>query len=335
VKKNEKPSFAAILVTQGKFRFYIAALPSETLSKTCFVVTRDEDPDEGFQRRLNPSRAEKIANYIDDNNGSIPTAIVVSAQPEAKLKYYSSTKTIKFDESQTAFLIIDGQHRVFGFKKARTPIRVPVVIYEGLNKQEETKLFLDINTTQEPVPDALIVDVQRLLGNETEKERICGDLFNKFFFDTSSILLGHLDRIGQTKGKISRVTFNRAVSNLLEIEMISSRDTDDKYKIINNYISGFDIALKGMNSKLEKAILRSTIFQAILSPNIYRIVAEKAINIHKGKFTPRFISEVLKPLKANLPLDTLLQPGNSVKKLEGRLLDALTKIDSNPPLILE
>ncbi len=42
------------------------------------------------------------------------------------------------------------------FSKARTKLRVPVVVYNGLTKQQESKLFIDINTKQRPVPNELL-----------------------------------------------------------------------------------------------------------------------------------------------------------------------------------
>lgn len=71
VSIKKKPSYAAILVTQGTFKFYVVAMPSDILKGTCFTITREEDPEEGFQRRFNESRAEDIAKYIDEGTGSI------------------------------------------------------------------------------------------------------------------------------------------------------------------------------------------------------------------------------------------------------------------------
>lgn len=58
-------SYAASLVTQGKFRFYTLTMPSEVLKETCTVDMRVENPIEGFQRRLDERRAMEIAAYID------------------------------------------------------------------------------------------------------------------------------------------------------------------------------------------------------------------------------------------------------------------------------
>jgi DGQHR domain-containing protein len=106
--------YSVSLVTQGKHRFYTLTMPSDILAKTCFVSTRDEDPKEGFQRLLDKNRAQQIADYIDKGFGSIPSSIVLSAQPEAELRVIGKGKTIEFKDTPKAFLILDGQHRVYG-----------------------------------------------------------------------------------------------------------------------------------------------------------------------------------------------------------------------------
>lgn len=105
--------------------------------------------------------SEEIAQYIDSGTGSIPTAIILAAQEEANLEYSSKNKTISFNKEKNSFLIIDGQHRVWGFIKASTSIRVPVVIYEELTRVEEAQLFVDINSNQKEVPRGLILDVKK------------------------------------------------------------------------------------------------------------------------------------------------------------------------------
>ena len=63
---------AALLVTQGKHRFYSMVLPSDVLAATCTADTRQENPIDGFQRLLDKRRARDIADYIDSGFGSRP-----------------------------------------------------------------------------------------------------------------------------------------------------------------------------------------------------------------------------------------------------------------------
>ena len=106
---------------------------------------------------LDEKRAQQIADYVDVGFGTIPTSIVLSAQPAAQLKIVGSGKTLEFLDVPKAFLVLDGQHRVYGFSLAKTALRVPVVIYNNLSPKDESRLFIDINTRQRPVPNELLL----------------------------------------------------------------------------------------------------------------------------------------------------------------------------------
>jgi hypothetical protein len=149
-RSPERLRFSVSLVTQGSHRSYTLTMPSEVLGRTCFVTTRSEDPKQGFQRVLDADRAQQIADYIDSGFGTIPSSIVLSAQPDAALKAVGAGKTIELADTPKAFLVLDGQHRVYGFSLAKTSLRVPVVIYNGLSRQDETRLFIDMRNIPSP-----------------------------------------------------------------------------------------------------------------------------------------------------------------------------------------
>lgn len=329
VLKQEK-GLAAIQVTQGKYKFYIVAMPSETLRETCFTITREDDPVKGFQRRLDESRADEISNYIDKGEGSIPTAIILSAQDEANLEYNSRSKTISFSPEKNAFLIIDGQHRVWGFIKAKTSIRVPVVIYEQLTRVEEAQLFVDINSTQKEVPTDLILDVKRLLQKESEEERRCSEIFELFYSNQGSILRGHLVRAERLNGKITRRIFNNSISDLLS-DMLEEIPDKDCFTIINNFLLAMKSVLGNIDASGEDIITRITVFQACMSVSKY--VIEKTNNNYNGRLTVDSFTETLSVLKQNLPKIVVQRPGNSYKKLSEQLMNALTKVSLRPGVI--
>ena len=141
-----------MLMTQNNQKFYLATLLVEDIFPYCFVSRRDADPIAGFQRTLSESRAADIARYLDNGQGSIPTNLVLSAQPEAELEYNSKIKTIRFKRVSKSFLVLDGQHRLFGYGQTKKKHRVPVAIYEGLSRKEEAALFIDINTKSKRRP---------------------------------------------------------------------------------------------------------------------------------------------------------------------------------------
>src|SRR5690606_26109779 len=106
----------------------------------------------------------------------------------------------------------DGQHRLFGYFLAKNDYEVPVIIFDNLTIPEEVNLFIDINTTQKSVPTTLLLDIKNLTGKENSlesKQRALFDMLNK-----SSVMTGLMSPAKTQVGKISRVTFNKATSNL-------------------------------------------------------------------------------------------------------------------------
>jgi len=227
-------SYTASLITQGKHRFFTLSMPSDVLAETCIVEPRNEEPIEGFQRALDERRARDIANCIDSGFGTIPSSIVLSAQTDADLQYRRTTRTLSFQKTPRAFLILDGQHRVFGFRLAKSRLRVPVVIYNGLNRTEECRLFMDINTKQRPVPNELLLDIKRLADTESGSEALYRDVFDLFDKDPNSPLFGLMSPTEKKKGKISRVTFNNALKSVGD--SFSGSDATYVYEVLSSYL---------------------------------------------------------------------------------------------------
>ena len=188
----KRSSFQAIPLTQNEHRFYFCTIPVDELFPYCFVARRQEDAASGFQRSLSLDRANDIAQYLSAGKGSIPTNVVLSAQAEAALKYSSSSKVLSFFKVERAFLVLDGQHRLWGYSKCSKKHRVPVAIYQNLSRAEEAKLFVDINTNQRGVPAALLLDIKQLAEIETAKESILRSLFDRLNTDAKSAMLGRL-----------------------------------------------------------------------------------------------------------------------------------------------
>lgn len=282
--------YSMSLVTQGSHRFYVCTMPSDVLASCCFATKREEDPILGFQRVLDERRAQEIADYMDAGLGTIPNSIVLSAQPQAELKVVGRGKTLEFLFVPHAFLIIDGQHRVFGFSKAATKLRVPVVIYSGLSKQQESRLFIDINTKQRPVPNELLLDIKKLADAESDDEATLRELFDAFNDDVESPLVGLMTPSAKATGKISRVTFNAAIKPVLSVFSASSSSL--MYPALKSYLSAF---AKGLNQiDARDAIVNPVAFRAIFE--LFPDVAQRVMDRHGLPFREEAFVEVLSGL---------------------------------------
>jgi DGQHR domain-containing protein len=315
----DRRSFGSVsLVRQGDHRFYSLTLPSELLASTCFVIGREEDPESGFQRILDQKRAKEIAAYIDSGLGTIPSAIILSAQPDAELEYDSQRKSLSFKCVRKAFLIIDGQHRVFGFMLAKTAFRVPAIIYSGLSRRDETRLFIDINSKQKGVPAELLLDIKKLAEYEMGEEELLREIFDTFMKDSSSALYGRLSPSSTAAGKISRSVFNTALKPLVRV--FGGRSHVELYGILNAYF----VALN------EGVLRRHKLAELLFSPIFFRaacayflLVAPKVKDRFGAVYTVENFYFFLEQVGENIKPSRLKGPGSAYKPIVESLEDAL------------
>lgn len=296
-------SYPALLLTQNDHKFYFATIPVEDIFPFCYVASRQEDPVEGFQRTLNKDRAQDIARYLDRSQGSIPTNIVLSAQNESQLSYNSKTKSVKYKRLKRAFLVLDGQHRLYGYGLTQKKHRVPVAIYEGLTRREEASLFIDINTNQRGVPAALLLDIKQVAEQENEIEATLRKLFDRLNDDAESPLYGLLSAAQSSKGKISRVTFNRGVSHIIKTAVMTRLSEESQYLLLRNFFRAVEQSLRNPGLLRKQAY-----FEAFCEffDDIARMSREK-----HNDYKPESLIDVLRPIR-NIDLENLPTGGKTV-----------------------
>lgn len=293
----------AMLVTQGKHRFYALVLPSDVLAATCMVEARNENPIDGFQRLLDKKRAREIADYIDAGFGTVPSAIILSAQTRAHLHFDRAAGVLSFRKDPRSFLIIDGQHRVFGFNLAKKSVNVPVVIYNRLTRSQECQLFMDINTKQRPVPPELLLDIRRLSESETAAEALLHDVFDLFHAREDSALAGLLSPHERRKGKVTRVTFNAALK-AIDGAFVDAK-AQDVYAVLDAYLAACVAGLR--THEAQENIANAALFKALvlLFPNVAERVADRC----GGAYTVKNFEDVLLPMFRRLRKNELPKPG--------------------------
>jgi DNA sulfur modification protein DndB len=290
LNKIMKVSFKTIVCNQNKYRFYYITLNRKLLEKICFVSRRDEDNTKGFQRLLSLPRAKAIAKYMDVEGGVIPSTLILSAQKDAKLEYDPNTSTLSFTDVENSFLVLDGQHRLYGFINSKNNYQIPVIVFNNLTTTQEVGLFIDINTNQKGVPTTLLLDIKNLTGNETpkeEKQRQLFDLINK-----NSVIAGLMNPRNSSTGKISRNTFNIATNELLENGYFSDEPINLVYQGIKNYLEASDNVLSSTvssNAKLTKSMIFRSLFK------IFPDIIDNTLKKH-GNLKVESIEQELSPI---------------------------------------
>jgi DGQHR domain-containing protein len=319
IEHGTRVRYSSSLVQQGVKQFYSVTMPTDVLAHCCFVTSRNENPHEGFQRVLDKKRAQDIADYIDTGKGTIPGSIILSAQPDAKLSVLGRGKTLEFTFTPKAFLVLDGQHRVYGFSLAASALRVPVVIYSGLTHIEEARLFIDINTKQRQVPNELLLDIKQLAQRENDRDVLLRETFDLFAQDSSSALLGLMSPASRQSNKISRVTFNLAIKSSLSV--FSSPTPENVFQITNAYLAAFAEVLGELG--LSERLTAPTVFRAIMDtfPEVARIsAAQHGKTFNKAKF-----ASVISPIAEQLTAAKFEKAATSVKSLSDLLAGLIKK----------
>jgi len=314
----KKKNFNAIECKQNDKSFYIASIDNKTLKDICFISRVDEDREKGFQRLLNETRARKIAQYLDEDKMTIPSALILSAQKKAKLEYKNGK--INFEPLKDSFLVIDGQHRLYGYFLSKKLYDVPVVIYNKLELTDEVVLFVDINTTQKGVPAAMLLDIKRLTGKEStieEKQRKLFDLLNE-----ESVLSGLLSPTISVTGKISRKAFNDSTKTVFTDSFFNNEnDIQIIYKAVKNYLKAVELVLndsKSKNARLNKMVIFKSVFK------IFNHVVTSCLNEHYDLKVNSLI-KILEPISV-INYDSYVgTSGALIAKIEKDMMKELQK----------
>lgn len=138
-----------------------------------------ENPDQGYQRTEEKPRVKKIANFLRKNSRPIiPTAILLSSR-NIDLRYNPENREIELREANL-LQIVDGQHRVAGFRYAIeekgltqfSEFNLPFIILDGIDKIGEMVQFKTVNGEQKSVRTDLVNTILAQLAIQEGEDSI-------------------------------------------------------------------------------------------------------------------------------------------------------------------
>ena len=175
---------SAVRITQKNpdVNLYVTALPLRALLGRFKPDTYATDNPQGYQRPVTPSRVRKLSEYVRNEEGMLPTSILLCIRQPHRAEFQSTdgqpeggqAGILSVDPSIPMW-VVDGQHRLFGLERAMKKDKakwladypLPVVIVDGIDAYEEMRYFHVINTRQKGVPTD-IVDRHLLAMREAE-----------------------------------------------------------------------------------------------------------------------------------------------------------------------
>jgi DGQHR domain len=160
----------AIEGKMGGHVYYSFSIEPERLLKLSYVLHRNnanKDEMPAYQRLIKKNRLEKIHEFVE-KGGFFPNSIIVNIDTNGKGLTFdlsglqdgdslSRIGLLRLPPKYKSVYIIDGQHRLYGYAESRFKNNnaIPVVAFVDLKKEEQIRLFMEINENQKSVSKAL------------------------------------------------------------------------------------------------------------------------------------------------------------------------------------
>ena len=161
----------AIRGKMGGHTYYSFSIEPSRLLKIGYVLHRDDANNTlmpTYQRIIKKKRLDEVRRFVN-GGGYFPNSIIISIDAPRGLQF--DLKTDKESENEgipklgvlhlpkkyCSAYIIDGQHRLYGYSDSAysESNTIPVVAFENLSKEEQLRLFMEINEHQQAVPKNL------------------------------------------------------------------------------------------------------------------------------------------------------------------------------------
>jgi len=143
------------------------------------TVSRIAEEKKGYQRIINPRKLGAIRRYVEIPEAVLPTGIVLATGDTPGFVRINSRKPIgdtgqiwaaklqvKQSPQYKPFLVIDGQHRLFGITSSKlAPYPVPVTLLLGASKLVQMAHFEIINNKATRIPAAHLNELRGMMFN--------------------------------------------------------------------------------------------------------------------------------------------------------------------------
>ena len=165
-----------VKIIQDDHELFLLGMHPSMLLKMGYVYRRISTRQSSYQRVIEKNRLPLIKKFYTENkNFMLANSVLIAfdgddyIQNQLKALNKKKDGKLHFPTSYCSAWIIDGQHRVYGFKDtkyAKAPkkfddntFRLPVVAFKKLPEETQSRTFVDINYYQKRINTILIYDL--------------------------------------------------------------------------------------------------------------------------------------------------------------------------------
>ncbi|MDD4683913.1 MAG: DGQHR domain-containing protein [Bacteroidales bacterium] len=337
---------------------YISKIkPSDLIAMSVVDRRRIEEDDEilGIQRELKKDKVIQIQNYLTSLDATFPNSIIVNTKQ--KFIVNENENELELEVNDETFTIIDGQHRVEGFRGIELDnFELLIAIFKDLENDQQANIFSTINSQQTKVDPSLNLSLELNSKIYTPKKMMI-EIAQSFNYDKESPWCNNIKMLGsKTDGIISLAAFvkpllemtypekdyylirNELKSNEKEFPSFSSfsynvdkylfwelykrKDVNSTYKILFNYFNSLKTILDKDWLNNKSLLNKTTGYNAIIK--LFCEVAKKGFK--EGELSYDFFLKQLKPLSKMNGTITSENYGASGIKASNELYDKMKEI---------
>jgi DNA sulfur modification protein DndB len=256
----------AVRGKMGGHTYYSFSIEPEKLLRIGYVLHRNKanvNMMPTYQRLIKKSRLKSIEDFIENEAGYFPNSIVISIdakncqfdQADTQVKStISDVGILHLPKKYKSAYIIDGQHRLYGYSNTsyKNKNTIPVVAFVNLSREEQVKLFMQINENQKAVSKDLKETLKAdLLWTSDRYDEQIDALTSRIAIqlgeNRNSPLFGKVS-IGQDKGIITIQNIKLALkkskyigkvskSKIEELGLVYNGDLDYTCEWLNDFFS--------------------------------------------------------------------------------------------------
>jgi len=184
----------------------------------------------GIQRPLNKERIRAINAYLGSSDAALPNAIIASLHQGFSLYETDCLNVYKLtiERSPQLVLIVDGQHRLEGFRNLDAKeFDVIVTFLVDLQEEDEAMIFATINGTQTRVNPSLVYDLFGLTSGRSPQKTV-HEIVKKLNSEEGSPFYKSIKMLGRKEndytGIISQSAFAKKLIQFISKDPLRDRD---------------------------------------------------------------------------------------------------------------
>lgn len=334
--------------------------PSDLLSMSKVDRRRIEEDDEflGIQRELRKDKVIQIQNYLSSVDATFPNSIIVNTTSDFIIS--ESDEYLELAINDNTFTIIDGQHRVEGFRDQNLDeFELIIAIFKDLKVDQQANIFSTINSEQTKVDPSLNLNLELNSKAYTPKKMMI-EIAQSFNYDKDSPWFNSIKMLGsKTDGIISLSSFvkplleitypekdyylirnelmetpnefpsfdsfNYKVDRYLFWDLYRNRDFNSVYKILFNFFNAMKVLLNQDWLNKKSLLNKTTGYTAMIK--LFRVISKEGFE--RGDLSYEFFFHYLEPISEMNGTITSEIYGTSGTKAQRELFNKMLKTLAN------